>query len=122
MSVTRAIVCRSCPAGRDGFARALGAALVEAGLGATVEEIDCMSGCARPSTVAFRAEGKTAYLFGDVGMTDLPALVTFVRLYLASADGSFADARPLGALREKAIARIPGRGVAIDRPPGANPA
>ena len=122
MSVTRAIVCRSCPAGRDGFARALGAALVEAGLGATVEEIDCMSGCARPSTVAFRAEGKTAYLFGDVGMTDLPDLVTFVRLYLASADGSFADARPLGALREKAIARIPGRGVAIDRPPGANTA
>ena len=91
-------------------------------LGATVEEIDCMSGCARPSTVAFRAEGKTAYLFGDVGMTDLPDLVTFVRLYLASADGSFADARPLGALREKAIARIPGRGVAIDRPPGANTA
>ena len=122
MSVTRAIVCRSCPAGRDGFAHALAAALAEAGLGATVEEIDCMSGCTRPSTVAFRAEGKTAYLFGDVGMTDLPDLVTFVRLYLASADGSFTDARPLGALRAKAIARIPGRGVAIERPSGANPA
>ena len=122
MSVTRAIVCRSCPAGRDGLARALDAALTEAGLRVTVEEIDCMSGCTRPSTVAFRAEGKTAYLFGDVGLANLPDLVTFVRLYLASADGSLADARPLGALREKAIARIPGRGVAIECPSGANPA
>lgn len=121
MSDTRAIVCRSCPAGRDGFARALASALAGAGLGVAVEEIDCMSGCSRPSTVAFRAEGKTAYLFGDLGLADLPDLVTFVRFYLGSADGSLADARPLGALREKAIARIPGRGVAIDRPSGANP-
>jgi len=121
MSDTRAIVCRSCPAGRDGLARALASALAGAGLGVAVEEIDCMSGCTRPSAVAFRAEGKTAYLFGDLGLADLPDLVTFVRFYLASADGSLADARPLGALREKAIARIPGRGVAIDRPSGANP-
>ena len=104
------------------MARALDAALTEAGLRVAVEKIDCMSGCARPSTVAFRAEGKTAYLFGDVGEADLPDLVTFVRLYLASADGNLADARPLGALREKAIARIPGRGVAIECPSGANPA
>lgn len=67
-----------------------------------------MSGCTRPSTVAFRAPGKTAYLFGEITVADIPNLATFLRLYSASADGDLADARPLGTLREKAIARIPG--------------
>ena len=57
MSVTRAIVCRSCPAGRDELARALDAALAGAGLRVAVEEIDCMSGCTRPSTVAVAGSG-----------------------------------------------------------------
>lgn len=101
-------LCASCDLGRAGFAGPLGRALAEAGLAATVGTIDCMSGCTRPSTVAFRAPGKTAYLFGDLTGGDIPALVRFVRLYGDSADGTFADARPLGALRLKAIARIPG--------------
>lgn len=67
-----------------------------------------MSGCTRKSTIAFRAPDKTAYLFGDLTADDLPDLVTFARLYAASPDGNLADARPLGALRMKAIARIPG--------------
>jgi predicted metal-binding protein len=67
-----------------------------------------MSGCTRAPTLAFRAAGKTAYLFGEVGAEDLPDLVTFARMYLASADGNFVDARPLGGLRMKAMARIPG--------------
>ena len=52
--------------------------------------------------------GKTAYLFGDLTAADLPDLLTFARAYAASPDGTFADARPLGTLRTKAIARIPG--------------
>jgi predicted metal-binding protein len=67
-----------------------------------------MSGCTRPSTLAFRAPGKTTYLFGDLRAEDLADLLTFARLYAASPDGTFQDARPLGALRSKAIARIPG--------------
>ena len=67
-----------------------------------------MSGCTRPSAVAFRAEGKTAYLFGEITAADLPDLLSFLRLYAASPDGALADARPLGELRNKAIARIPG--------------
>ncbi len=73
----------------------------------TIEPIDCMSGCARAQTVAFRAIGKTAYLFGEVTTVDLPALETFSVLYEASLDGIFPDARVLGGLRTKAIARIP---------------
>lgn len=82
--------------------------LADAGLGIEVRETGCMSGCTRQSTLAFRAPGKIAYLFGEITLTDLPDLLTFSRLYLASPDGDLADARPLGALRTKVIARIPG--------------
>jgi predicted metal-binding protein len=101
-------LCQSCALGQTGFAEPLRVALAEAGLQATFQTTDCMSGCARPSTCAFRAPGKTAYLFGDLTADDLPDLLTFARHYAASADGNLADARVLGALRMKAIARIPG--------------
>lgn len=100
-------LCQSCALGRQGFATELGAAMAKAGLPVAVATVDCMSGCTRPSTCAFRSPGKTAYLFGDLTAQDLEALVTFARLYLASADGALADARVLGDLRFKAIARIP---------------
>ncbi len=100
-----AIVCRACPAGQNGLAADLTQALHH--LSFTVSETDCMSGCARASTVAFRAPGKTAYLFGDLTAQDLPTLVTFAAAYLASPDGNLVDARPLGTLRTKALARIP---------------
>lgn len=104
----RITLCASCPLGQSGFAEDLRAALAAEGLAALITTTDCMSGCARASTVAFRAAGKTAYLFGDLGASDLPDLLAFARLYAASPDGTFADARPLGALRLKALARIPG--------------
>jgi predicted metal-binding protein len=76
--------------------------------GRTVEPIDCMSGCTRAQCVAFRSPGKTAYLFGEITEKDLPELETFARLYEQTTDGNFPDARVLGNLRTKAIARIPG--------------
>ena len=101
-------LCTTCDLGRGGFAASLRAALGARGLQAQISGTDCMSGCTRPSTVAFRADGKMAYLFGDLTPGDLPDLLTFAILYAASPDGTLADARPLGALRSKAIARIPG--------------
>ena len=101
-------LCSTCDLGRGGFADTLRAALTERGLQADITGTDCMSGCTRPSALAFRALGKTAYLFGDLTGDDLPDLLIFAELYAASADGTLADARPLGALRSKAIARIPG--------------
>ncbi|NNK15880.1 MAG: DUF1636 domain-containing protein [Sulfitobacter sp.] len=73
-----------------------------------VEAVSCMSGCKRPQTVAFREAGKVAYLFGDVSEADLPDLQAFVDHYARSPDGTFEDARVIGNLRTKAIARIPG--------------
>ncbi len=101
-------LCHSCALGQSGFAEPLRAALDGAGLAVEVRSTDCMSGCTRASTCSFRASGKTAYLFGDLTADDLPDLVTFARHYDASTDGNLADARVLGALRMKAIARIPG--------------
>lgn len=99
----RVSVCRSCaPEGH--FVDFLREGL----LGVEVDSVDCMSGCTRAQTVAFRASGKVAYLFGDLTRDDLADLQIFADLYAASADGTFADARVLGNLRTKAIARIPG--------------
>ena len=102
------ILCQTCPLGKSGFATNLAFALGQAGIPAQIAHVDCMSGCARASTIAFRAPGKTAYLFGDITAADLPDLITFARLYAATPDGNLPDARPLGDLRTKAIARIPG--------------
>jgi predicted metal-binding protein len=97
-------VCTTCHLGREGFLD-----VVRRGLtGCVVEGIDCMSGCAREQTVAFRSPGKVAYLFGEITEADLPELADFARLYSASRDGTFDDARILGGLRLKALARIPG--------------
>lgn len=101
-------LCHGCDLGRSGFGTTLGDALAQAGIAAQVAGVDCMSGCARPSTLAFRAPGKVAYLFGDLTLDDLDDLLTFARAYAASVDGTFADARFLGGLRTKALARIPG--------------
>lgn len=101
-------LCASCALGQGPFADHLREALSRAGIDARLNLTDCMSGCTRPSTLAVRAAGKTAYLFGDLTEADLADLVTFARLYAASPDGNFADARPLGELRRKALARIPG--------------
>jgi predicted metal-binding protein len=106
--MTTVTVCRSCPAGRADFEATLTAAVARLGLGITVTGVDCMSGCARPSTLACRGAGKTAYLFGDITEADLAEILAFLRLYCHSADGNFADARLLGNLRLKALARIPG--------------
>lgn len=99
----KVFVCRTCTAD-DRFADALHASLQ----GVRVESVDCMSGCTRPQTVAFRETGKVAYLFGDIAEADIAELQNFAKLYAASPDGTFADARVLGSLRTKAIARIPG--------------
>lgn len=96
-------VCRTCTEDA-GFADILRRGLK----GVDVKSVDCMSGCTRPQTVAFREPGKVAYLFGDITEKDVAELQNFADLYAASADGTFEDARVLGDLRLKAIARIPG--------------
>ena len=96
------MLCASCPLGQGDFAAQL------AVTGYEVRLTECMSGCTKPSTVAFRAAGKTAYLFGEITADDLDDLKAFAKAYQSSTDGTFTDARIFGDLRHKAIARIPG--------------
>ncbi len=95
-------VCKTC-SDDAGFGQVLQDHLPEL----SVTMVDCMSGCTRPQTVAFRVPGKVAYLFGDITAADIRALANFAKLYAQSEDGTFADARVLGTLRTKAIARVP---------------
>lgn len=101
-------VCASCPLGKAGFAARLRLATASLPFTTEVADVECMSGCARESTAAFRSPGKVAYLFGDLAEADLADLLAFACHYHASPDGAFADARVLGVLRMKALARIPG--------------
>ncbi|NSY40197.1 DUF1636 family protein [Leisingera sp. ANG59] len=100
-------LCRSCRDADPALPGQVDAALAAAGVEARLQQVDCMSGCERPQTLAVRQSGKTAYLFGEISAGDLPDLLIFLRMYQDSPDGNFTDARPLGDLRFKAIARIP---------------
>lgn len=73
-----------------------------------IKTIDCMAGCARPTTVGFQAKGKAQYLFGDIeGSADLDALAAFAQLFEGSADGwTNATDRP-AALFKKTLSRMP---------------
>ena len=100
-------LCRTCrdadPTLYDQVVSTLKAANVKAKL----QHVDCMSGCEKGPTLAVRQTGKMAYLFGQIGHSDIPDIVRFLELYAGLSDGALADARPIGNLRFKAIARIP---------------
>lgn len=97
-------VCAECPGGAERLAMVRDAL---AGSGWRIDAAPCLSGCRSGGSVAIRAPGKMAYLFGPVGPEDRPGLAAFAALYDAAAEGVIDDARPLGDLRLKALARIP---------------
>ncbi|QIE46923.1 DUF1636 domain-containing protein [Pseudohalocynthiibacter aestuariivivens] len=103
------VICSTCDgADGKGFAGAVRRALATAELVYDVRDWECMSNCARPLSVAFKAPAKATYLFGDVApATDLADLVAFARIYANSADGWIEDARGAGRLRHCLIGRVP---------------
>ncbi len=81
-----------------------------------IRGFDCMSACANPNAISFRAEGKAAYLFAGVDpVADRKDILEFAKLYVAAADGWIEDARPCGRLRHCLTGRIPAQeaGVAV---------
>ncbi|WP_420334239.1 DUF1636 family protein [Roseibium sp.] len=73
--------------------------------------VECMAGCNRPCTVAYQADGKAGYLFGDIDPDgSLDALVRFAHQYAELETGwCSATERPI-ALLNKTLARIPAFG------------
>jgi len=73
-----------------------------------IETFECMSACANPVAVSFRAEGKAAYMFSGIDpVKDQNDILAFARLYIAAKDGWIEDARPCGRLRFCLLGRIP---------------
>ena len=68
----------------------------------------CMAGCARPCTVAVRADGKATWFFGDFDLkADISDIVTFAELYVALDDGWCRSGDRPGKLADHTLARIP---------------
>lgn len=102
--MTTVFVCTECHEGAGRLALVRDAL---AGTGWEVRPYSCLSGCRSGGSVAIRAPGRMAYLFGPVGAADADGLRAFAALYDAAPDGVITDARALGSLRFKALARIP---------------
>jgi predicted metal-binding protein len=73
-----------------------------------IETFACMSACANPMAISFRAHGKAAYMFSGINPAkDQNDILAFAKLYVAAKDGWIEDARPCGRLRHCLLGRIP---------------
>jgi len=93
----------------DALILALRAGLAACGLSDAfaVSGVKCMAGCARPCTVGFQADGKAAWLFGDLTPANVFDLIAFAQLYAALPDGWCRSIERPSKLSQTAIARIP---------------
>jgi len=79
-----------------------------------IETFECMSACANPTAISFRAHGKAAYMFSGVDPAkDQQDILAFAKLYIAAKDGWIEDARPCGRLRHCLLGRIPADSVIV---------
>lgn len=68
----------------------------------------CMAGCSHPCTVAYQAEGKASYLFGDIEPArDAATLLAFARQYAELDDGWCSSLQRPEGLKGKTLARMP---------------
>ena len=100
---------------------AIGAAGAALGDDFAISGLARMSGCQTPCTLAYRADKKAAYLFGDIAPgDDIEALVAFARRCHADADGwACAEAEAKAKTKtqkpgDHALARLPAMIMAAD--------
>lgn len=73
-----------------------------------VAEVTCMAACSHPCAVAFHAEHKASYVFGDMHPeADIGDILAFAQQYAQLHDGWCASVDRPGKLRSNALARIP---------------
>jgi len=76
-----------------------------------ISGINCMAGCSRPCKIAYQADGKATYLFGDIDPDgSVAALVAFADQYASLDDGWCSATERPKALLNKTLARIPALG------------
>ena len=70
-----------------------------------------MAGCSRPCTVAYIADNKATYLFGDLDPPeDVPPLLDFAHQYAGLDDGWCSSTERPRGLAGKTLARVPALG------------
>ena len=108
-------VCVTCKAGAplEGGQTAPGA-LLHAGImaqdlpdGVRLQRVECLSACNNGCAVALSAPGRWTYVYGRLGLADIPDILSGAAAYAASVDGivPWRD-RPV-IFRKQSLARIP---------------
>ncbi|HLO87478.1 MAG TPA: DUF1636 domain-containing protein [Nostocaceae cyanobacterium] len=73
-----------------------------------IKAVECMSACSHSCVVAFAAEGKLTYLFGDLPVEDSAgAVLECASKYYAKSDGLLPWAERPEPLKKGILARIP---------------
>ncbi|MBD2626412.1 DUF1636 family protein [Trichormus variabilis] len=73
-----------------------------------IQGVECMSACSHSCVVAFAAEGKLTYLFGDLPVDEsTSAILECANLYYAKADGLLPWSERPEALKKGILAKIP---------------
>lgn len=73
-----------------------------------IQEVDCLSACNRPCTVAFAAPNKTTLMFGDLPpLTSAAEVLKLGEQYFASADGIVPRQERPEVFKKGILARIP---------------
>lgn len=74
----------------------------------SIQEVECMSACNRSCVVAFAAQGKLTYLFGDLASDrSASAILECASQYYAKPDGLLPWSERPEALKKGILARIP---------------
>ncbi|MBD2167155.1 DUF1636 family protein [Calothrix membranacea FACHB-236] len=73
-----------------------------------IQQVECMSACNRSCVVAFAAQGKTTYLFGDLAVDDCAsAVLECASQYYSKPDGLLPWSERPAALKKGVLAKIP---------------
>jgi len=109
------LVCITCRAGQpvlDGEPVAgarLHAALArnEAPEGVRVVPVECLSACSSGAAIALSGPGRWSYVYGQMGVDDVPDILDGAAAYAATTDGIVPWRERVAIFRKRSIARLP---------------
>jgi predicted metal-binding protein len=74
----------------------------------TIQQVECMSACNRSCVVAFAAQGKMTYLFGDLAVDEsASAVLECAKQYYSQPNGVLPWSERPEALKKGVLAKIP---------------
>ena len=112
---TTLFVCMTCKAGAPlAEGQIAPGALLHAGLlaeampdGVRVQGVECLSACTNGCSIALSAPGRWTYVYGRLGLADIPDILSGAAAYAASPDGIVPWRERPVIFRKQSLARIP---------------